>query len=274
MSAGVEVCGVCGVRYLDGATNGSAEAAPAQVQAATPAVTEPVPAYPTATPPVTPMAQPAPVAPTVIPPMAAAPVAPAVVPAAVPAVVPAVVPAMAPVAEPAAKAIRLKGGHLAALSAVVALILFGSIAAGAMTAPKPKPAGDLVGSLPFGPEGGTQAFDNGAGKIKVPKGALDGQKTIEIRRTIVRERVTAQSPTGVPLIFPPGALIAYTFGPITLVFNRPITITLRLPPGQGGLVFVTANGQIQFFPGTVNGQTITIRLNSLDLQRPGAIVAV
>jgi hypothetical protein len=253
LQAGETFCRLCGVRSFD--PEAAAEQAPTPAAVTDPGVA-PAPAVAVA-PPVTPV-QPVPMQPYV--PMhtngnGAVAVAPAMM-------------------EAPPKTIRLRGRHMAAISSVIALIVFAAAAAGAFTAPKPKPAGELVGSLPFGPEGGTKAFDNGAGKIKVPKGALDGQRTIEVRRTIVRERVTAQSPTGTPLIFPPGALIAYTFGPITLVFNRPITITLTLPPGQGGLVFVTANGQINFFPGTVNGQRITIRLNSLDLQRPGAIVAV
>jgi hypothetical protein len=184
---------------------------------------------------------------------------------------PAVAPPVVPTA--AGNVIRLKGRHIALLSGLVALFLIGSITAGAMSAPDPKPAGELVGSLPFGPEGGTQEFDGGAGKIKVPKGALSEPKTIEVRRTIIRERVTAQSLTGAPLIFPPGSLIAYTFGPITLVLNRPITIVLRLPvAGQTGVIFVTTNGQIRYFPGRVGGSTITVRLNSFDLSRADAIV--
>ena len=172
------------------------------------------------------------------------------------------------------KVIRLKGRHVAILSAITALFLIGAVAAGALTAPEPKSAGELVGSLPFDADGGTKSFDDGAGKIKVPKGALDGPETIHVYRTVVRKRVTAASPTGTQLNFPPGALIAYTFGPVTLVFNRPVTITLPLPvAGQSGLIFVTANGEIRFFAGNVGGQTITIRLNSFDLTQPGAIVS-
>jgi hypothetical protein len=174
---------------------------------------------------------------------------------------------------PVGKVIRLKSKHLAVLTGLVVVILLGAIAAGAMTAPEPKVAGELVGQLPFGPEGGTKEFDNGAGKIKVPQGALDSDQTIEVRRNPIRQRVSAASPTGAQLSFPPGALVAYTFGPISLTFNRPITIILQLPAtGQGGLVFVTTNGQIRFFQGTISGQTISIRLNSLDLSQSGVVV--
>lgn len=237
LTAEVSVCGVCGVRVTTEAPAPVTEESQAQIVQKT--YDDPAPA-----------------------------VAPA-------AVAPAVTPAIAPPAVPAAAAnvIRLKGRHIALLSGLVALFLIGTITAGAMSAPDPKPAGELVGSLPFGPEGGTQEFDGGAGKIKVPKGALSEPKTIEVRRTIIRERVTAQSLTGAPLIFPPGSLIAYTFGPITLLLNRPITIVLRLPvAGQTGLIFVTTNGQIRYFPGRVGGSTITVRLNSLDLSRADAIV--
>jgi hypothetical protein len=235
LTAEVSVCGVCGVRVTEQTTAPVTEESQAQFVQKTYEDLAPAPAVP-------------PVVAAAAPPVATA---------------------------AAANVIRLKGRHIALLSGLVALFLIGAITAGAMSAPDPKPAGELVGQLPFGPEGGTQAFDGGAGKIKVPKGALSGPKTIEVRRTIIRERVTAQSLTGTPLIFPAGSLIAYTFGPITLVLNRPVTIVLRLPQtDQGGLIFVTSNGQIRYFPGRLGGSTITLRLNSFDLSRPGAIVQV
>lgn len=182
-------------------------------------------------------------------------------------------PTWAPAGSPTDKTLGMSKKQIGIMSGITALVMVVAIAGAVLSAPAPvEPAGDLVGQMPFGPEGGTGTFDNGQGKVDVPKGALSKPETIVVRRTVVRDRVTAQGPTGAPLIFPPGALIAYTFGPITLVLNRPITITLRLPAGQAGLIFVTANGQIRFFPGTVAGQTIRLRLRSLRVGQPGAIV--
>jgi hypothetical protein len=174
----------------------------------------------------------------------------------------------------AGKVIRLRTSHLVVLGALTALLLVGAIAAGALTSPDaPRAVGELVGQLPFDEQGGTKAFDGGAGKLKVPKGALDGPQTIEVRRSPVRQRVTGSSPTGTTLVFPPGALVIYTFGPTTLTFDRPITIILNLPvTGQTGVLFVTREGQIRFFSGTVDGGTIRIQLNSLDLTDPNAII--
>lgn len=178
-----------------------------------------------------------------------------------------------PEVAPDGKVIRLKGRHVAVLSIAAALILVGAIASGAMTAPEPKAAGELVGQLPFDEDGGKQSFDDGRGTMKVPKGALDEPQTIIVRRTVVKQRVSAAAPTGAQLSFPPGALISYTFGPTTLVFNRPVTITLRLPvTDQSGVIFVTANNEIRFFSGSVSGRTVSIRLNSLDFTRPSAVV--
>lgn len=175
--------------------------------------------------------------------------------------------------EPISKVIRLKPRHLVALSALAALLLIGAIAAGAMTAPQEEVAGELVGQLPFDSDGGTKSFDGGKGSITVPKGALDGPQTIEVRRLPVRDRVTAGSPDGRELTFPAGALIAYVFGPVSLTFNSPVTISLVLPAtGQSGLVFVTQGGEIRFFAGSIDGRTITFRLNSFDLSSSSAIV--
>jgi hypothetical protein len=177
---------------------------------------------------------------------------------------------------PSGKVIRLKTAHLAVLGAVTALLLVGAVAAGAMSRPKEEVrtvSGELVGQLPFDTDGGTESFDGGAGKIKVPEGALDAPATIEVRRNPVRQRVTGSSPTGTTLVFPPGALVVYTFGPTTLTFNRPVTITLDLPvTGQSGVIFVTRDGQIRFFSGTVDGGSIRIQLNSFDLSDPDAII--
>jgi hypothetical protein len=188
-----------------------------------------------------------------------------------------VVAPVAPVAaaEAAPKVIRLKNGHVAALAGIIAFILIACGVAGAVTAPKPKPAGELVGQLPFGPEGGTATFDDGKGKIEVPEGALEKDEVVEVRRTVIRERVRAAAPTGQALVFPPGALVMYTFGPTTIILNRPLIITLQLPVlNQGGLIFVNVNGQIRFLPGALAGRTITVQITNFNLAQPGAVVIV
>ena len=171
------------------------------------------------------------------------------------------------------RVISLGSRQVVVLSIITALLIVGAIAAGALTAPEQEPSGQLVAQLPFDSDGGTKAFDGGAGKIKVPKGALDGPATIEVRRRPLRQRVTASSPTGQTLSFPAGALVVYFFGPTTLTFNRPVTIVFTLPvAGQSGLIFVTDAGQLRFYTGTVGDGTITIQLNSFDLSQPNAII--
>lgn len=249
-------CGNCGVRRTDGLATAGSDAQPTQAQQTQPQQTQPVQQQGWGGEPTQQYGQPQQFGPAQQygPPQqyGAQPWAPAAT---------------------EAKTMGLSKRQLGVMSAITALVMVVAVAGAVMSAPAPvKESGDIVGQLPFGPEGGSQTFDNGQGKVDVPKGALSKPETIIVRRKIIRDRVTAQSPTGAPLIFPPGALIAYTFGPITLVLNRPITITLRLPAGQAGLIFVTSNGQIRFFPGAMAGQTIRIRLTSLNVAQPGAIV--
>jgi hypothetical protein len=169
--------------------------------------------------------------------------------------------------------VRLRSRQVAVLGVLTALLLVGAIAAGALTAPPAEPSGQLVAQLPFDSDGGKESFDGDAGTISVPKGALDGPETIEVRRNPLRQRVTASSPTGTTLTFPAGSLVVYTFGPTTLTFNRPVTITFALPvDGQGALIFATSSGQIRFYTGNIDGDSITIQLNSFDLTSPNAII--
>lgn len=126
-------------------------------------------------------------------------------------------------------------------------------------------AGEIVASLPVGPEGAEVSFD-GDGRLSVPEGALAEEETIEVRRTTVPQQVRATSPAGLtPLVFPPGSLVVYTFGPATLVFNRPVTIILPAPPPpQRGLVFVLVGGQIRFFQSTLGTGTVSIQVTSFN----------
>jgi hypothetical protein len=138
----------------------------------------------------------------------------------------------------------------------------------------PKPDGELIAQLPVGPEGGSTKFD-GDGKIKVPKGAVDKPRTITVRRTVVRDRIRAVSPTGTSIVIPAGAQTVYIFGPTNIVFLRPVTIVLPAPPPPAqGLIFVSANGQLTFIPATTNNGLITVRVNSFDFARgPSVFVA-
>jgi hypothetical protein len=131
--------------------------------------------------------------------------------------------------------------------------------------------GDLVAQVPVTANGGKATFGDG-GKIEVPKGAVTKPKTINVYRRTIDRRVSVVPPSGgTPLIFPPGTLVVYTFGPTTLVFLRPIVILLPVPAGQQGIVFLTQNGQIRFLPGAPAGGTIRVLVTSFNLNTPGAI---
>ena len=137
-----------------------------------------------------------------------------------------------------------------------------------------KPDGELIAQLPVGPEGGSMKFD-GDGKIKVPKGAVDKPRTIEVRRTVVRDRIRAVSPFGGSIVIPAGAQTVYIFGPTNIVFLRPVTIVLPAPPPPAqGLVFISVNGQIQFVPVTANNGLLTFRVNSFDFTRGQSVFVV
>lgn len=132
--------------------------------------------------------------------------------------------------------------------------------------------GELVAQMPIDPSGGEATFDGGAGKIRVPPGAVSKRETIKIYKRVITERVRAVPPSGgQALVFPPGTLVTYIFGPVNIRLNLPITIIITLPNGQRGLVFVTAQGQVRFLPGVGTGRNVTIVLRSFNLLAPGAI---
>jgi hypothetical protein len=176
----------------------------------------------------------------------------------------------ASVAPPAAASAAL-GRRRVALTLVMAILvgLLARVAVGAMVH-KPN-NGDLVAQLPVGADGASATFDNG-GKITVPKGAVSKPTTINVYRRTIDRRVTALSPTGgTPLIFPPGALIVYQFGPVGLVFLQPIVVILPIPPGQNGIVFLDQNGQLRFLPGVGTGTTVRVLITSFNVNAPGAV---
>ena len=167
-----------------------------------------------------------------------------------------------------------RGIRTLVLLGVLAFVLgaAGRLAWAAATSDNVPDPGEVVAQIPFDPNGTEATFDKGAGKVKVPAGAVSKPQTVTIYKQVIRDRVRAVPPRGgQPLVFPPGALVIYIFSPITIRLNVPITVTLTIPAGQRGLVFVTADGQIRVLPGVGTGRTVTLVISSFDFTRPGAI---
>jgi hypothetical protein len=162
-------------------------------------------------------------------------------------------------------------GMAVAIALVVGLIA--RVALGAMAPEKvtPEDPGELVAQLPVDASGGSAKFDGG-GKVSVPKGAVQGRKTINVYRRTLPQRITLTSATGTPIVYPPGTLVVYQFGPFGLTFLRPIVILLPIPPGQDGIVFVSADGAIRFLPGVGTGNTVRLTVTTLNFNLPGAVV--
>lgn len=165
---------------------------------------------------------------------------------------------------------RMRRVVLAGAFALV-LTLLARVAASALSATQASD-GEIIARLPVGPDGGKATFDDG-GKIKVPKGALESNRTITVRRTVLADRVRAISPFGGSIVVPAGAQTIYIFSPIDIEFLRPVTIVLPLPPPPAqGLVFVSVDGQISFISGTTGDGTVSVRVNSFRFDRPGTFV--
>lgn len=142
----------------------------------------------------------------------------------------------------------------------LASLLIGVVAGFVLPA---RDAGEIVADVPVGPGGASVTFD-GQGKLEIPKGAIAKPERIIIRKTVIRERVSANSPAGIPLVFPPGTLAVYIFQPANLTFTVPVTIILPLPAGApAGIIFVFANGQLRFFGGRINLANRTIRAQAM-----------
>lgn len=162
---------------------------------------------------------------------------------------------------------RMRRVVLAGAFALV-LTLIARVAVSALSS-EPAADGEIIARLPVGPDGGQATFDDG-GKIKVPKGALTEQRMITVRRTVLRDRVRAISPFGGSIVVPAGAQTIYIFGPVDIVFLRPVTIVLPLPPPPAqGLVFVSVNGQISFITGNTGDTTVSVRVTSFRFDQPG-----
>ena len=159
-----------------------------------------------------------------------------------------------------------------AVAIAIAVGLIARFGVGALFPAENQDPGELVAELPVDADGGTAKFGDG-GKIEVPKRAVAKPTTINVYKRTIDQRVRLNSPTGgPPIVYPPGTLIVYQFGPIDLVFLRPVVIFLPIPAGQDGVVFVAANGTMRFLPGVGTGNTVRLVVNSLNFNRPGAVV--
>jgi len=157
-------------------------------------------------------------------------------------------------------------GILAVLLGVVGRLVWA-----AATAEEPD-RGEVVAQIPFDPNGTEAAFDQGAGTVSVPPGAVSKRETVTIYKKPIEDRVRAVSRGGEEADeYPPGTLVTYMFTPTTLQLNRPITVTLAIPAGKDGLVFVSENGQVRVLPGLGSGREVKLVVNTFDFTRTGAI---
>lgn len=88
------------------------------------------------------------------------------------------------------------------------------------------PPGVPLASEEVGPSGGTVRFSGG--EIRIPAGALASPTRIEVRRTVVADRVQIRPPERPVQVFDPGELVAYVFEPRDVDFLRPVTLVFRL----------------------------------------------
>jgi hypothetical protein len=145
------------------------------------------------------------------------------------------------------------------LVAAVGLLLGIAIAAGTRAGPP----GSVIASAVIGPDGGTVSFGS-HGLVRVPDGAVTTPVRIEIRRSVVHNRLRVAPPDGPLYSFEPNQLVAYTFGPTTVTFAQPVTIVLPLnATGRSGTAFVAADNRILFLPGKVDAKagTVTVTVN-------------
>lgn len=170
-----------------------------------------------------------------------------------------------PLSQPATPSDRRRWEVTAGI--VVVLALCAGLFAAFLT--RPGEAGELVADVPIGPDGGTISFGHRA-KIDIPAGAVDEPTRITVRRTTVDRRVRLRPPNQPPRVFPPGTLIVFVFGPIDIVFNVPVTITLPIPSvGVPGLVVILVSGDLRFAQGTVDVSNGTITIRTTNFQFTG-----
>jgi hypothetical protein len=161
------------------------------------------------------------------------------------------------------------------LALVVLAVAAGGFLLGIGTASiVPRPDDDGVPPLvaqQVGPSGGIVRFDGG--EVRVPSGALAGQRTIEVHRFVVDRRVRVD-PGGKadPIVFAPGRLVAYRFEPEDVTFAEPVQIAFRLPAGaENGTVFARGSrGGIVLLEGKIDADRGTATTVVRDFRFGGA----
>ncbi len=134
--------------------------------------------------------------------------------------------------------------------------------------PTPRTPGDINAQQIVGPSGGTIRFDDG--QLEIPQDALAQPTHIVIRRSSFTDRVRVLPPAGSPEVFDPGGLAAYTFGPTSVDFHRPVQIVFRLPAGdRNGTAFARNGSDIVILGGSVDAdrETVTIAVNDFRFDR-------
>ena len=150
---------------------------------------------------------------------------------------------------------------------VAAIGLLAGIAVAA--ASRPGAPGTVIASATIGPDGGTVSF-GAQGLVRVPDGALNQPVRIEVRRSVVKQRLRVAPPDGPLYSFEPNQLVAYTFGPSNVTFAQPVTIVLPLSStGRNAAAFVAADNRIVFLPGKVDAKTGTLTVTVNDFRFGG-----
>jgi hypothetical protein len=146
--------------------------------------------------------------------------------------------------------------------AIAAASLLAGIGVGALT--RPAREGVVVARARVGEGGAIIAFD-AKGQLRIPAGALRDPVSIEIRRTVVNERLRINPPAGPLYVFEPRQLIAYTFEPRNVRFIRPVRIVLPLEKAErNGTAFSYVNGTVLFLGGRTNAERGTIAVEVFD----------
>ena len=115
-----------------------------------------------------------------------------------------------------------------------------------------------------GPDGGTLRFDGG--HLRIPRGALAEPVTIVVRRGRIDDRVEIRPP-GEPIVFQPGRLAAYTFGPRDVTFRRPVELTFRLPSdARNAAVFARTTEGTEALDGVIDADAGTATVEIRDFR--------
>lgn len=146
--------------------------------------------------------------------------------------------------------------------AVAAASLLAGIVIGALA--RPAPEGVVVARARVDASGAIIAFD-AKGQLRIPAGAVRTPTTIEIRRTVVDERLRLNPTTGPLYVFEPRTKLAYSFEPRNIRFLRPVRIVLPLEKSErNGTAFSYVNGTVLFLGGRVDADRGTVAIEVLD----------